>query len=52
MARLRRAEVLPCGTEAIVPFAVTLEFDDAGRLRKFISARLFQARDRNLRTRN
>jgi tetraacyldisaccharide 4'-kinase len=50
MARLRRAEGLPCWTEAIVPFAVTLEFDDAARLRKFISARLFLARDRKFRS--
>jgi len=30
-----------------VPFAVTLEFDDATLLRKFVSARLFKARQRN-----
>ena len=31
----------------IVPFAVTLEFDDAARLRKFVTDRLFKARERN-----
>jgi tetraacyldisaccharide 4'-kinase len=49
LARLRRAEGLPCWAEAIVPFAVTLEFDNAPQLRKFISERLFQARDRKFR---
>jgi tetraacyldisaccharide 4'-kinase len=52
LARLRRAEGLPCWAEAIVPFAVTLEFDDAARLRKFISERLFLARDRKFRSGN
>jgi tetraacyldisaccharide 4'-kinase len=50
MARLRRADGLPCWAEAILPFAVTLEFDDAARWRKFISERLFLARDRKFRT--
>jgi tetraacyldisaccharide 4'-kinase len=50
LARLRRADGLPRWAEAIVPFAVTLEFADAARLRKFISERLFQARDRKFRT--
>jgi len=50
VARLRRAgEGLPHWAQEIVPFAVTLEFDDAARLRKFVSARLFQARDRKYR---
>ena len=30
----------------IVPFAVTLEFDDAAGLRKFVSDRLFKAREK------
>jgi tetraacyldisaccharide 4'-kinase len=34
-----------------VPFAVTLEFDDAVQLRKFVSDRLFKARDNKFRTR-
>jgi tetraacyldisaccharide 4'-kinase len=45
-ARLGRAEAAPSG---IVPFAVTLEFDEAGELRRFVSERLFKARDRKFR---
>ena len=41
MARLR-----PEWAQAIVPFAVTLEFKDTPQLRKFIAARLFKARGR------
>jgi tetraacyldisaccharide 4'-kinase len=52
LARLRRPEGLPCWAQDIVPFAVTLEFNDAARLRKFISERLFLARDRKFRTGN
>jgi tetraacyldisaccharide 4'-kinase len=43
---LRRAE----GTKDIVAFPVTLEFDDAAQLRKFIANRLYQAREKNFRT--
>ena len=50
LARLRRAEGLPRWAETIVPFAVTLEFADPARLRKFISERLFLARDRKFRS--
>jgi len=32
----------------IVPFPVTLEFDDAALLRKFVAGRLFKARERKL----
>jgi len=42
MARLRS-----CGHQ-IVPFPVTLEFDDAALLRKFVADRLFKARERRL----
>jgi tetraacyldisaccharide 4'-kinase len=44
---------LEAGEEAlsdIVPFAVTLEFDDVVQLRKFVSDRLFKARDNKFRT--
>jgi tetraacyldisaccharide 4'-kinase len=33
-------------TQQIVPFPVTLEFDDAALLRKFVADRLFKARER------
>jgi tetraacyldisaccharide 4'-kinase len=52
LARLRTAKGLPDWAKDIVPFAVTLEFEDAARLRKFITARLFQARENRFRTSN
>jgi tetraacyldisaccharide 4'-kinase len=47
-ARLRQAGGLPDWAQAIVPFAVTLEFDDAAQLRTFVTAHLFKARERKL----
>ena len=44
--RLRNGEGLPDWATQIVPFAVTLEFDDTVSLRKFVSDRLFKARAR------
>jgi tetraacyldisaccharide 4'-kinase len=49
LARLRSGEGLPLWASDIVPFAVTLEFDDAAGLRKFVSGRLFQAREKKFR---
>jgi tetraacyldisaccharide 4'-kinase len=49
LARLRTAEGLPCWARDIVPFAVTLEFEDAARLRKFVSDRLYKAREKKFR---
>ena len=46
LARLRAGGGLPDWAKAIVPFAVTLEFDDAAALRKFVNDRLFKARAR------
>lgn len=46
LARLRTAGGLPPWANDIVPFAVTLEFDDAASLRKLVSQRLFQAREK------
>ena len=48
LARVRRAGSLPDWAQAIVPFAVTLAFDDAAGLRKFVTARLFKARERKV----
>jgi tetraacyldisaccharide 4'-kinase len=46
LARLRGGEGLPSWAGELVPFAVTLAFDDAPQLRKFVADRLFQARER------
>jgi tetraacyldisaccharide 4'-kinase len=51
LARLRQAGGLPDWAEDIVPFAVTLEFDSAVKLRRFVSERLFQARDKKFQKR-
>jgi tetraacyldisaccharide 4'-kinase len=49
LVRLRGdAQVFPF-SQAIVPFPVTLHFADVARLRKFLSDRLFEARDKRLR---
>jgi tetraacyldisaccharide 4'-kinase len=45
-ARLRGLAETPAFLRDIVPFAVTLEFADQGRLRKFLSDRLFRAREK------
>jgi tetraacyldisaccharide 4'-kinase len=50
LARLRNADGLPQWARAIVPFKVTLQFDDEAALRSFISARLFKAREKKFRT--
>jgi tetraacyldisaccharide 4'-kinase len=44
LARLKVRGELPLWAQGIVPFAVTLEFEDAGVLRSFISSSLFKAR--------
>jgi tetraacyldisaccharide 4'-kinase len=45
-ARLRVGGEVPDWARAIVPFAVALEFEDAALLRKFVTERLFKARDK------
>jgi tetraacyldisaccharide 4'-kinase len=45
LARLRGANGVPAWAQAIVPFAVTLQFEDAAALRRFVTDRLFKARD-------
>ena len=49
LARLRGGEGLPSWAEDIVPFAVTLAFEDAAQLRKFVSEWLFKAREKKFR---
>ena len=51
LARLRGRGGLPDGVQQIVPFAVTLEFNDAGQLRKFVTDQLFKAREKKFRAR-
>ncbi|MBI5261170.1 MAG: tetraacyldisaccharide 4'-kinase [Bradyrhizobium sp.] len=48
LARLRGSEGLPDGADSVVPFAVVLEFDDPAKMRKFVTERLFKARERRL----
>jgi tetraacyldisaccharide 4'-kinase len=52
LARLRNAEGFPCWATDIVPFAVTLEFDDAVQWRKFVAERVFQAREQKFQKRD
>jgi tetraacyldisaccharide 4'-kinase len=49
LARLRKAGRLPDWAKDIVPFAVRLELDSAVKLRRFVSAQLFQAREGKFR---
>jgi tetraacyldisaccharide 4'-kinase len=51
LARLRGRDGLPYWAREIVPFAVTLEFDGAVQLRKFVADRLFSAREMKFRGR-
>ena len=46
LARLRGRDGLPGWASAIVPFAVKLEFDDPATLGRFVSDRLFEAREK------
>jgi tetraacyldisaccharide 4'-kinase len=49
MARLRSGAAMPVGARDIVPFAITMEFDDAAGLRAFLSDRIFKAREKRFR---
>jgi tetraacyldisaccharide 4'-kinase len=46
LARLRLRGELPALARAMVPFQVTLEFDDRAGLRKFLADRIVQAREK------
>jgi tetraacyldisaccharide 4'-kinase len=52
LARLRGRGGLPDSAREIVPFAVTLESDNAAQLRRFVTDQLFKARDAKFRARN
>jgi tetraacyldisaccharide 4'-kinase len=49
LARLRSGGELAPYAQDIVPFAVTLEFDEAAKLRTFVADRLFKARENKFR---
>jgi tetraacyldisaccharide 4'-kinase len=49
LARLRTGEGFSQAAKDIVAFAVTLEFDDAAKLRSFVTDRLFKARAKKFR---
>ena len=49
LARLRRHGELPAWAAEIVPFQVTLEFDDGAMVRKFLADRIFRAREKRFR---
>jgi tetraacyldisaccharide 4'-kinase len=52
LARLRGGEGAAAVARDILAFQVTLEFDDAARLRSFVSDRLFKAREKKYQARN
>jgi tetraacyldisaccharide 4'-kinase len=49
LARLHGGEGMLASAQGIVPFKVTLEFEDAAKLRRFLADRLFKAREKKLR---
>jgi tetraacyldisaccharide 4'-kinase len=52
IARLRGAEGIAALVGDIAAFAVTLAFDDAASLRKFVAEQLFKAREKKYQARN
>jgi tetraacyldisaccharide 4'-kinase len=48
LVRLRSGGGMPDWAKSIVPFTVTLEFDDGVKLKRFVTDQLFKARDRKL----
>jgi len=52
LARLRSGAALPAWARDVVPFAITMEFEQAARLRAFLSDRLFTARTARFQSRN
>ncbi|MCC8967427.1 tetraacyldisaccharide 4'-kinase [Bradyrhizobium sp. Pear76] len=49
LARLRGPDGMPAWAQAIVSFAVTLQFEDSDALRRLVTDQLFKAQDRRLR---
>ena len=52
IARLRGVEAIAASVRDILAFAVTLAFDDAASLRKFVAEQLFKAREKKYQARN
>jgi tetraacyldisaccharide 4'-kinase len=52
IARLRGVEGMAASVGDIAAFAVTLAFDDAASLRKFVAEQLFKAREKKYQARN
>jgi tetraacyldisaccharide 4'-kinase len=52
IARLRGVEAIAASMRDIAAFAVTLEFDDVAKLRKFVADQLFKARENKYQARN
>jgi tetraacyldisaccharide 4'-kinase len=52
LARLRGVEAIPASARDIAAFAVTLKFDDAAKLRSFVTDQLFKAREKKYQARN
>ena len=50
LARLRGDAQLAAASQEVVPFPVTLQFEDVPRLKKFLSDQLFKARERRFRS--
>ena len=49
LARLRHHDNLPAWAQEIVPFHVTLAFDDGAALRTFLADRIYRAREKRFR---
>jgi tetraacyldisaccharide 4'-kinase len=49
LARLRNGNELPDWARNIVPFAITMEFEEPARLRTFLANRLFAAREKKFK---
>jgi tetraacyldisaccharide 4'-kinase len=49
LARLHGGEGMPDWARDVVPFKVTLEFEDVAKLRSFLTHRLFKAREKRFR---
>jgi tetraacyldisaccharide 4'-kinase len=49
LARMRHGNELPEWTQEVVPFAITMDFEEPARLRTFLTDRLFAAREKKFK---